>query len=324
MMRASVIVPLYNDADTIRACLNALLAQSIAAQLEIVVVDDGSTDAGPEQVAQYPARLLRQPNAGPAAARNTGARAAQGEILLFLDADCIAPPQWAEQMLAAFDAPDIVAAMGGIDSATSERLPQLMQTEIEERYKKLAGARYIDFFASVAVAIRRDAFLALGGFREDFRYSEDGELAYRIHDQGGKIVLAQAGRVSHHHQTRWRDYFKTKFCRGLWRMRSYQLFPHKIVSDNWTPQTLKLQIVITGLLPLLALAGFWQPGAWALGAMLFALGTLSGQAFLRDAYRRGGASLLCWGIPFLYLRAFALGSAMLWFLLSKSPVSRQT
>lgn len=318
MIRASVVIPLYNDADTIRACLDALLAQTIAAQLEIVVVDDGSSDAGPDLVAQYPAKLVRQPNAGPAAARNAGAKIAQGEILLFLDADCIAPPPWAEQMLAAFDAADIVAAMGGIDSATDELLPQLMQTEIEERYKKLSGVRYIDFFASVAVAMRRDTFLSLGGFREDFRYSEDGELAYRIHDQGGKIVLAQAARVSHHHQTRWRDYAKTKFCRGLWRMRSYKLFPHKMVSDNWTPQTLKLQIVAAALLPLLLLAG-----AWSLAVALFLLGILSGQAFLRDAYRRKGLSLLLWGIPFLYLRAFALGSAMLWFLLSKSPVSRR-
>lgn len=323
MTAASVIIPLYNDADTICACLDALLAQSIAPQLEIVVVDDGSTDIGPDLLAQYPVRLLRQPNAGPAAARNTGAKAAEGEILLFLDADCIAPPQWAEQMLAAFDAADIVAAMGGIDSATDELLPQLMQTEIEERYKKLAGARYIDFFASVAIAMRRDVFLSLGGFREDFRYSEDGELAYRIHAQGGKIVLAQAQRVSHHHQTRWRDYANTKFCRGLWRMRSYQLFPHKLVSDNWTPQTLKLQIVIAALLPPLTLAGFWQPAAWILAASLFLIGILSGQAFLRDAYHRSGLRLLLWAIPFLYLRAFALGSAMLWFLLSKSPISKQ-
>lgn len=314
---ASVVIPLYNDAATITTCLEALLAQSIADKLQIIVVDDGSTDDGPARVERYPVVLCHQKNAGPAAARNAGVRVAQGDIILFLDADCVAPLRWAEQMLAAFSSPDIASAMGGIDSATRELLPQLIQTEIEERYRKLSGTRTIDFFASVAVAIRHEVFLDLGGFREDFRYSEDAELAYRINQQGSKMVLAKADRVLHHHPTRWRDYFQMKFCRGLWRMRTYQLFPHKIVSDSWTPQTLKFQIIATGLLPVLVILSFVYPGlAWT-PVLLFGAGTLSGYAFLRDAKRLGGTSLALWGIPLLHVRAFALGSAILWFLLTK-------
>lgn len=314
---ASIVIPLYNDADTIRSCLDALLKQSILSRLEIIVVDDGSTDDGPALVTQYPVVLIRQPNAGPAAARNTGARAARGEILLFLDADCVATPRWAEQMLAAFETNQIVAAMGGIESATHELLPQLIQTEIEERYTRLSHSPFIDFFASVAVAIRRQMFLDVGGFREDFRYSEDCELAYRIHQQGGKMVFVQADRVLHHHPTRWRDYFKMKFCRGLWRMRTYELFPGKMVADNWTPQTLKLQVMIAGCLPVLLALGFIYPLVMWLAAMLMVAGVAIGYAFLRDARARGGLRLAAWSVPLIYLRAFSLGSAMAWFLLTR-------
>ena len=60
---ASVVIPLYNDAATITACLEALLAQSIADKLQIIVVDDGSTDDGPARVERYPVVLCHQKNA---------------------------------------------------------------------------------------------------------------------------------------------------------------------------------------------------------------------------------------------------------------------
>lgn len=183
---ASVIVPMYQDAATISGCLNSLLAQSVAEQLEIIVVDDGSKDEGPEIAAQLPVRLIRQPNGGPAAARNAGARAAQAPILLFLDADCRAPPGWAAAMTAPFAAPDVTAVMGTIEAATAEPLSLLVQVEVEERYRRLAGRQSIDFIAAVAFAVRREAFLRIGGFREDFRYNEDVELSYRICREGDR------------------------------------------------------------------------------------------------------------------------------------------
>ena len=88
-VRLSVIVPLYNKARYIRRCLDSILGQTFA-DFEIIVVDDGSTDEGPEIVQGYTdprLQLLRQPNAGPGAARNRGAREAQGDLLGFLDSD---------------------------------------------------------------------------------------------------------------------------------------------------------------------------------------------------------------------------------------------
>jgi len=311
-IRATVVVPLYNDAETIEQCLDGLLAQDIAPELKLVVVNDGSTDDGARRVARYPAvELIERPNGGPGAARNTGAAAAVGDFLLFQDADAVAPPNWARCMLEALDAPGVVAATGAINNASGNLLSRLVQVEIEERYAKLSKARFVDFFATVAVGFRRDYFRSLGGFREDFLYNEDVELAYRIHDLGGRIVFVAEPRLLHYHPTGWWDYFCMKFWRGVWRMRLYRLYPGKVVVDSWTPQTLKFQVVASMLLPLLLVAGWWYRESWVLAGSLLlafiasAFGMLSMTLQVRDL----GALL---GLPvFLWVRSVALSTAVL-------------
>src|SRR6185503_8954621 len=88
----SVIVPVRRCGDTFVACVNSL-ALLAPPPLEIIVVDDGSTDDAGSRARACGARVVRMPApSGPAAARNRGAREARGEILLFLDADVAAPP----------------------------------------------------------------------------------------------------------------------------------------------------------------------------------------------------------------------------------------
>ena len=312
---ASVVVPLYNNAGTIEQCLRSLLGQTIASRLEIIGVNDGSLDPGPVLARRLPVRVIDQPNRGPAGARNAGAAAAAAPVVLFLDADCVAPPAWAESLLAGFGDPETVAVVGAIESATQEPVAQLTQVEIEERYAQLSHAARIDFFASVAVAIRRERFLRLGGFREDLLLNEDVELAYRIHRAGGRIAFAPAQRVRHPHPHRWLQYTRMKFLRGVWRMRVYRLYPEKTRGDSWTPQGLKIQIpVFCAIPPVLAAALLHSPSALWLPLALACVGVLSGKAIVAGGFRRGGLYLAVLSVPFLILRAWALGSAMLWSL----------
>src|SRR3954447_22785622 len=91
----SVVVPVYNVAPYLVDCLDSLLAQTLT-NLEVIAVDDGSTDGCPEILAGYAARdprvrILTQPNAGQGAARNRGVASARGELLTFVDSDDVVP-----------------------------------------------------------------------------------------------------------------------------------------------------------------------------------------------------------------------------------------
>ncbi len=102
-VQASVIIPMYNAEDTVVETLEALRGQTCQ-DIEVTVVDDGSTDKSQELVRQFAAhcdfsvRLLRQKNSGPATARNLGVDAAKAEKILFLDSDCCPAENWVEQM----------------------------------------------------------------------------------------------------------------------------------------------------------------------------------------------------------------------------------
>jgi glycosyltransferase involved in cell wall biosynthesis len=88
----SVVIPIYNDWKPLEECLKSLVLQANAPAFEVILVDDGSTEAVPEHIRQsvpeYPLTLIQQAHAGIPAARNRGIRIAKGRVLLFVDADC--------------------------------------------------------------------------------------------------------------------------------------------------------------------------------------------------------------------------------------------
>lgn len=108
----SIIIPIYNAADYLSACLDSLLAQT-EHDLQVVMVDDGSTDAGVTIAQSYTQRdprfvLIQQSHAGQSAARNNGLKQATGSFIAFLDADDSLAPDWCERHLAAIDGVDYV------------------------------------------------------------------------------------------------------------------------------------------------------------------------------------------------------------------------
>ena len=98
-LKVSIIVPVKDETDKIGRCLRALQAQSMdRMDYEVILVDDGSTDETAEVARSLGVQVLSQANLGPASARNTGAKQAEGEILLFTDADCEAAHDFVERM----------------------------------------------------------------------------------------------------------------------------------------------------------------------------------------------------------------------------------
>lgn len=256
--RCSVIIPVYNGAAVITRCLDALIGQTVpASQFEVIVVDDGSTDQTAAQVERWAAehrsmlvRLARQDHAGPAAARNRGAALAATPLLLFTDADCRPMPNWIAALLAGFDRPERPdGLMGTYRSEQRTLAARFAQMEFEDRYRLMRHKPELDLVATYSAAFRRDVFVQTGGFDPGFpeANNEDVEFSYRLSEQGYRMYFVPDAQVIHPHAPSWLGYARTKMGRGYWRMLVYRRYPSKALKDTYTPQVLKLQILLAPL-----------------------------------------------------------------------------
>lgn len=258
-LRCSVIIPVYNGAGEIGRALRALERQiAPLTAFEVIVVDDGSTDDTAQTVEawgrSHPAlnlRVVRQANAGPASARNHGARMAHSDLLLYTDADCIPQPGWVQAFLDTFATPSPpAAAMGSYLSSQPEPAARFSQLEFEERYALMeARGGNIDMVATYSAAYRRTVFLESGGFDERFpkANNEDAEFSYRLSMAGYDMRFVRAAQVEHEHDATWASYFRTKMGRGFWRTIVYRRYPEKAIRDTYTPNVLKAQLPLSAL-----------------------------------------------------------------------------
>jgi glycosyltransferase involved in cell wall biosynthesis len=202
MPTVSVIIPAYNAARTLPQTLAALSAAA-PPPLEIIVVDDGSTDETPRAAAAAGARVLRcEKNIGAAAAKNRGARDARGDILFFTDADIVPPRDALTVIQRALQNPHVDGIVGLLDETSpyADWASQFKNLWMNFTYGRFARAERIGLFYTSAAAIRRDVFLRLGGFDENYRgasIAEDTEFGQRAWGQGAHLQLEPKLRVMH-------------------------------------------------------------------------------------------------------------------------------
>lgn len=260
----SVIVPAFNVASTLGACLDALLAQTMARDAyEIIVVDDGSTDATRAIAEARGVRVIAQPNAGAGAARNAGANAARGDIIVFLDADSIPDARWLEAMARPFNDANIAGASGEKKTHQKNLWARFVQLEYDFRYDRMAAHGAIDFVDSSTAAYRREIFLASGGFDTQLKEAEDTDLSFRLAARGCQMTLVRDALVYHTHPTTLGDFLRRKFQYAIGRASVYARMPRKAARDQRTPTWQKIQPVLAlGLLVAAGGAIAWQPFAW--------------------------------------------------------------
>ncbi len=258
-MEFSIIVPAYNAEKTIDFCLHALFSQSVSRdKYEVILVDDGSTDATASIVSSYPVVYHLQENKGPAAARNQGAFLAEGDIILFTDADCVPDHHWIEQMAAPFMKEDQVSGVKGAYRTRQTLLTaRFAQAEFEDRFDLLQKSRFIDMVDTYSAAFKKEIFLEVGGFDPSFPVAnnEDTELSYRLVSMGHRLVFNPLAVVYHTHPDTLKKYLRIKFWRGYWRMVVYARYPGKAIKDTYTPTVIKIQTLL-----LLATMGFMPAG----------------------------------------------------------------
>lgn len=314
-LSVSVIIPAYNASKTLEACLTALQQQTVAA--EIIVVDDGSADHTSALAQSYGVTVITfQQNQGRSAARNIGAKAATGDVLLFTDADCEPIPNWIAEMVKPFEHdPTVVGVKGAYYCKQREPVARFTQLELEEKYAMMAQQKSISFIDTYAAAYRRDVFLANNGFDKTLTYSmvEDQDFSFRLAAQNHKMVFTPSARVYHQHLTHPFHYWWRKWEIGKWKTVVLRRYPERRENDSRTPLTLKLQFGLAGLLTgLLPIAIFVYPLRKVMQLLLgvFAITTIP---FHWRAARRDPLMLPLL-LPLLLLRAFGLAHGYLYGL----------
>ena len=202
---ASVVVPVYNRVELLRRCLASLVSQTYpSSSFEIIVVDDGSTEdvatVAREAIGDWTGyfTVLHKINGGPASARNTGIRAAKGDIIAFTDSDCEADPDWLDEVVGMLQKDGADGVGGPITNVMPPSWIARYLTCVKFYRHRVRNGK-VDYLLTANVAFRRAALLAAGGFREDPGvWSEDADLSFRLIQAGHRLLLAPGGIVRHY------------------------------------------------------------------------------------------------------------------------------
>lgn len=316
----SVIMPVYNGLNFISQSLPPLIAMAQRGEvLEVIVVDDGSTDGSDQAAEKLGARVLSSGGRlGPGGARNQAAKVARGDILWFVDADVVLHDDAAQGLSKGFEDEQVVAVFGSYDEnppATNffSRYKNLLHHYYHQRAKEEAQT-----FWSGCGAVRRDAFLSSGGFDVE-RYKhpsiEDIELGHRLIKAGGRIRLLRNVLCTHLKVWRFGNLIHTEiFRRALPWSRLIISSGDGIPDDLNVGMAEQARAVVAAvlLLSILAfLAGYLSPTMLEIPVLLMLYANWEISAFF---YRRGGLVFAIAALSFHQVYYLYSASAFAWAL----------
>lgn len=236
MLNVSVVVPVRNGARTLRYCLKAL--EGLDPQpLEVILVDNGSTDETPELLrafaqdhASRTVKIVQESRAGISWARNAGIRAARGEILAWTDSDCAPQPSWLRHLVEPFVDVTVGAVAGRVLGAPPSSLVELfcglytfLTPDSPTRDHQWTPGR--GGYAGANFAVRRVLAERLGGYDEALaNWGDDYDFCARLYVHGFSIAYLPTAEVFHYHRATVRGMLQQAFGQG--RSHAYLLQRH--------------------------------------------------------------------------------------------------
>ncbi|MFQ5736030.1 MAG: glycosyltransferase [Thermodesulfobacteriota bacterium] len=199
--RVTVLIPAYNEEKTIRATIVSVL-DSTYPEMEVIVIDDGSTDGTQEAIADFVSagriKYIKKPNGGKASALNMGIEAASGDVVIFTDADSIFLPDTVEKMARWFGDPSIDAVCGSdapLHPATPIQKFLAVTTHIGTGFvrRALSIIRCLPIITGNLGAVRTGVLREIGGFREI--WGEDLEVTFRLYRHRKRIIFDPEPKV---------------------------------------------------------------------------------------------------------------------------------
>lgn len=289
----SVVLPAWNLAHKIDRTLQSLLAHDYPA-LEIIVVDDGSTDATAEVVRRYPAvRLVQhERNQGASIARNSGVQAASHELIYLLDADCIVLPGTVAKLVQRLQAdPRIGVISGSYLSDSSKRNLANRVYDVAERFRDYhEGPRNYPYTTVSNAMMRKSVVLKVGGFGSRWRRLQDYEFTYRVHRAGFLNQHDPSIRVEHdNHRENLGSYYSHVFLVAKYGTVFRLLHRPRLPYSRYLVPSLPLFVVLAPVYFLLHTAKIFAEN-WRVGRLRALFAVLPFAVWGRAVYTAGSVA----------------------------------
>jgi len=195
----SVVVPVRDGESTIADCLDAILATDYPAEdREILVVDNGSSDGTALEIHARPVRYLYEPRRGVSNARNRGIAESRGEIISFVDADCIVEPQWLTEVVRAFDDPEVGCVAGDLQHVPPDSAAERQAARMLGNWQRFAVASNPPYAITANASFRRDVLDEIGGFDPHMTRAQDVELGLRFRERSDRHLTYAERAVARH------------------------------------------------------------------------------------------------------------------------------
>ena len=247
-MPVSIIIPAYNEERHIAACIESLLKQECSDELEIIIVNNASRDRTAKILSSYAAKYPEKirainldRNLGPGGARNLAAKIARGEILIFLDADMIFPPDFIEKLTRPIK--------DGLAKATTHAEEYVANLEspwvkVQGQHKRVTN---IGRSGEVFRAIITEYFLKHGGFDPSLKYHDDRTFYYKT---GTKALIVENAYCYHNNPDNPREIFR----RNFWIGRT--LIAVSLIEKGWKGLIESIRIILFRIIDLAAIPLF--------------------------------------------------------------------
>ncbi len=320
----SVVLPVRDGGISFRRCLSGL--NKVRPHLtEIIVVADGDTDGSWRVAEEFGTKVLRiSESQGPARARNLGAQAAQGDILLFIDADVEIHPDAIQQIESSFRGdPNLAALFGSYDDEPGEDNFLSQYKNLFHHYVHQMSREEASTFWSGCGAIRRNVFMELGGFDASYRKPcvEDIELGYRLKQAGYRIRLSKKLQVKHLKRWGVSSLLKSDFFHRALPWTELILKDRRFINDlNLRPSS-RLSVLLTyALLLTLSSAWWWSGFLWVAAVSAFSLLALNRSLYQFFLHKRGFwfmAKTIPWHWLYYFYSGLAFGIGLGHFFFSR-------
>jgi GT2 family glycosyltransferase len=214
---ASVVIPAYNSASTLPEVLESVVSQEADLPYEVIVVESSGDGAAGIVRERFPGVQVIEPpkRLHPGPSRNLGAEAASGELLLFLDSDCVPERRWIAKMRKTHEEWDCAAVAGTILNGNPET-PISVSSYMNEfsHWFPFGEPRYVDYLPSGNLSYKMSVFRKHGGFPPEETMYEDLIFNKLLHRAGEKLLFNPDIQVAHSHRTELKEYLAHEFRRG--------------------------------------------------------------------------------------------------------------